>query len=1523
MPEPSSAQTDFAMRYERLMELPLAKRLEILNEMAALQERQEAWGLPRQFAENLLTAASFPAPVQRLINVGLGGTFGGATPQGLSAEEVYGAPRTFGQKTALFGGSLLGTIPSMFVPLGNAARATQGLGAGARIARSVGTGAGYGAGFGAVGGVLEPGANLGSVSESTLLGAGMGGGLGLLATGAPMLLRKALGLPATEQVTREIIPEATVAERISADLEPVKVGTPVSPMGLPVGAPTYDVGPITTMGAKTIKVGYPGVNAPGLDVVTGMMVQDAARTVGAKGVATAMLPQVKGLSVLETTATYVDSLGTRDLGQVTTLNKLLKLKALQQASKATIPEEELATHQKLIFTEARRAELGGRSALTDSELVAYRNAQASLLKVKSIPPEAVVTGKEPALQKALGQFWKGEVERIEVVPEGTRYSPRPEGAMVGATKVTYFKPITKELGATAPVVNPTELKTSLSVAAAKSQERVNAMAPGPEREAAQVAHNEEVQAIKTLYDKATKLEAEAQAARAAAGVVEQTGLAAKLEVDRDVGNAVAQAVISHRRSGAPSTVVEPILQSLLKNGYEPPPTIRAKLQEYAPDLLSTLVEKEVAKSDLVSVLVRNGPNEGGVHLETVDGARLGKLQEMGLFAGYHGEVPNFAAQFTEDEARALAQGAGLEPKVPSATSRAVKKAGKLWQQVLQPLRVFMIEKAWGCVEAFRQTFASMTKNRMAHFDNNVMDIFGTYNKLTQAEKDQLWTLLYRQERSPQTLFPDPPQGKAFRTRVDELGNKMTKFREKVLSFEAESYRLKHGYYAKGVTKEFQEAMDRQLQENIDEVRFWLPHHWSDAQDFIMFYNANDGQEFVRVPIKRGLTQKATNREVQRTLELVEQEYGTQLKRDPTAKTILYTYYTPEDYVRAYGKPGAQILPDYDTMLKMLNRVPGIPAAQRVQLLEQAARGSGKPQLIARKWIAGYDQRADESMKYFLSDVEHKLHSRSIIESQELWDKAVREAPDSVRSFAEEYRNNLFSSTPDYTYKFRNIMYTSMMGANIRFLIQQKVQNLMWSTSHFINMHKATILEAAKALGLCERYQFTPTKKLPGDFKTGMELLEKEGAFGAQFLEEGTYRTYAQAINPGVYHSISRTMNWMGNTLEVANRRGAAIQSLYLTRNSGLPMAERVRIAHTDILAIHDAYSAQNRPLLIMKSGRLQPALAVAWMFQSFPARTIAQMAGMLTKGGSKKALALQAAILTAGAGALGWPGIKTASSVYRFGTGGGDLEGDIHDALSNVQAALYRQLGMDPDSVKHAALKGADIMLYGGLGSVGIDATTFLGINNFPYGDWQDVAGLYMGLLQKGKKTKDAMMQGDWYKVVQNGMPLTQVQRMMTAYKWWKDGEIRDFNDVPLVGRDGKKIKTGGVDVAEAVLGVPTIDKTRSYQESTHRAALLEGMHKRNATFNMDIAKALFNKDKAALQKLQDKRKEWNGAIRDRLRKGEDVTEEFMLKPNPASIRYNLKLLTLGRTMQSVKTVAERRMLLEQVRKYGEQKQQR
>jgi hypothetical protein len=341
------------------------------------------------------------------------------------------------------------------------------------------------------------------------------------------------------------------------------------------------------------------------------------------------------------------------------------------------------------------------------------------------------------------------------------------------------------------------------------------------------------------------------------------------------------------------------------------------------------------------------------------------------------------------------------------------------------------------------------------------------------------------------------------------------------------------------------------------------------------------------------------------------------------------------------------------------------------------------------------------------------------------------------------------------------------------------------------------------------------------------------------------------------HSADRFLRWAGDKSENWNRRNAAIQSLIHSKADGLGLDQAVALAKNDITSIHGLYARYNRPLWIMKAGKLEPALAVLYMFQSWPTNALSQLIKVYASN-SNKAKIIQTALMMGTAGAVGLPFMGATTTVGKWFDEGWDPEGSIRNGLTKLVENGLEGAGISKESAKWAGEHGADLMTYGLPGVAGVNASNMLGLGNVPWNDFSDVAGLYMSQPEKIRKTMKLVGQERYLRALETGMPSAQVARMLKAVRWMKDGVATDFSGEPLLRQDGSVFKPGVGDVVSAAVGAPRIDEIRHYEKQGTISGLLQAGRTKQALLYESLAQAAFEKDGDRFTKLLRKAVEWN-----------------------------------------------------------------
>lgn len=982
-------------------------------------------------------------------------------------------------------------------------------------------------------------------------------------------------------------------------------------------------------------------------------------------------------------------------------------------------------------------------------------------------------------------------------------------------------------------------------------------------------------------------------------VLAPSGLGAQQEFSKRQLDIASYALAGHKLRGVESPLLVAILQDAIKKGYVPP----KRLQDILKDVLNPNITTKVSAEDVFSIMERMP--DGSARCSRVSGEELIAKQKAGVIIRRE-PTERATSILTAAGVEKMASAVGMMPELAAWPAHAARWAAqKLTRFAFQSARYFEIWRAPGMVEAVYKLDTYVSRGRSA-FNEDVARLETAYYGLNKAEREAFSKALYAQEASDAaSLGVFSPTGVG--GKVDNVGRLFTNLNkrsyEQLAEIKLEALSISKLPHAKQV------AMRAQAAKEVAENQYIVMHTWKPGRYTFQVRSAEDIRKVIyRLNLKG-------KKEIPAFLDFVEKNYGSVVARDAEGKIIIERW-DPFDYIQHYAD-----VPDYDTMLKAVNQVGGAMSGEvRESLLRQAARHSGRFELMRRRDVAGFTTNPDDLVASLLNRIEHQIHRHAIEQAKESLFYAVENAPKAVQGYAREWRTAVMTSVPDNLYGMRTALYTMVLGANLRFCQQQLLQNMTYASAHFLATRPGiTVAQIGAGIKFGLQYQLAVTKNLPAGIREVVARLEKDGVLEAGALAERGIRGFEQipkshgTVGRPLYW-IGHIMRWTGNKLEQVNRRNAAIKSAYQSMQEKLPFEETVTRATNDVYSIHSLYSKANRPLWLLKMGSLQPLGAIFYMFQSFPVHALAQFlkvagfSGVKVGAGQRAtAIAVQALSLGLVSGALGYPGVKTASWIYRKFNPESDPEGAIRTGLTDIANHSLKMLGASPEDARKAAAFGADLVLYGAPGTAGIDATTMLGLSNLPNPELMEYFGVLQSTSSKVLRAYELAKRGEYERATEVGLPIAQASKLMKAARWLREGVATDSNNIPILNEDGTLFKPNKWAVTAVAGGLTTLVESRYYQKQAVRAAFSEAVKRKQSNLYRDVTLAYFRGDSERVKGLVEGALRFNAEIDRRMQAGEDMSADVKLHLNKNTILDGLQILRTGQTAAVQRTKARQR----------------
>jgi hypothetical protein len=563
-------------------------------------------------------------------------------------------------------------------------------------------------------------------------------------------------------------------------------------------------------------------------------------------------------------------------------------------------------------------------------------------------------------------------------------------------------------------------------------------------------------------------------------------------------------------------------------------------------------------------------------------------------------------------------------------------------------------------------------------------------------------------------------------------------------------------------------------------------------------------------------------------------------------------------------------------------------------LEALAEGSARKSEMRRRGVAGevdmlqsftQQGRADAN---FLASVEFEPKIQDALQQMRNQSRTGdRERKSEVfNELTQRYADSLEPKDNPFINGLTNMASKFFLASSPGYYLQNLTQPFMMSLPAMAGRHDYTkaAAELAKAYGelgplfkdvklFDEQFDFS---KVPADVRTAINDLVNQGKIDIGLATEineykveadGNLSKFAQRLNKGMRMAVQK--------VEATNRLSTAIAAYRLEFERAKkdpkiadPKAAATQYAADILTDTHGDYTAFNAPRVFNTQwGK------VALQFRKFQLIQIAFYTKLFRDLGrtpeeravAMKTLAYSLSHTAVFAGMMGLPGYAAIS----FALG---LFGD-EDEPFDLTAWARKEIGPE----------WADIIMRGAPTVVGMDLSGKIGAGNMlsimPFSDADlstnagraEAFGTLMGGAALGMSSRiidgfGLILAGDYYKGIERTMP-KGVSDALKAGRQAAEGMTRRNGDVILPDSE-----IGAIDTVLTGLGVPAVKQAVTYERQNRMRDVTENFNDRTTRIKNDYAKAVREKDTAA---MVEARAAWTKLQQTRQRNG--------LKPQPVS----------------------------------------
>jgi hypothetical protein len=501
-------------------------------------------------------------------------------------------------------------------------------------------------------------------------------------------------------------------------------------------------------------------------------------------------------------------------------------------------------------------------------------------------------------------------------------------------------------------------------------------------------------------------------------------------------------------------------------------------------------------------------------------------------------------------------------------------------------------------------------------------------------------------------------------------------------------------------------------------------------------------------------------------------------------------------------------------------------------------------LLQQKKIKGFDEDIGKSMSNYLIGLAKYTERRK---SRRTFAKQIAaidpKAQGRLHEDATKYAEYVTGSTNELS-KFRQFLFRYYLGGNLKSALLNATQTLTTTFPALSKYTSAPSIKLAKA-GKIATQSLESIKRTDPDLADALTRMIYDGVLSEQFVTMLRGEAYKNLR----LNNVDAALSFFFNHVEVFNRKLAGIAAYKAATGEGVRIRDvdgkkrKVKLSHEEAIAFAESfidetqfnYTKADRP-------RIARGLAApAFTFRLFAGNYLSMLknflappeaAGLTFKEKVEHvefgAMARAMGTMMALGGLTAIPGLK-----------------DLEKAL---EAAGY-----DPrKTVRDNAGKYGDFLLHGGLFPAGVDISGAVGTvemvpNDAQQGAWPAVAGIILGVpTDIPKRINRAFFFAhelkDPWRAVEAIMP-EAVRNPMVAMRWVKQGAARTPFGEPIAKPGLGSVLLKAIAVQPAIL-------TKAYEREHSERLLNERSREVSKNLSFMIARAIFNKNEAELQKI-------------------------------------------------------------------------
>jgi hypothetical protein len=556
-------------------------------------------------------------------------------------------------------------------------------------------------------------------------------------------------------------------------------------------------------------------------------------------------------------------------------------------------------------------------------------------------------------------------------------------------------------------------------------------------------------------------------------------------------------------------------------------------------------------------------------------------------------------------------------------------------------------------------------------------------------------------------------------------------------------------------------------------------------------------------------------------------------------------------------------------------------------LEALAEGSARKSEMRRRGVAGevdmlqsftQQGRADAN---FMANVQFEPLVQDQLQNMRNESRTGdRERKSEIfNELTQRYAGSLDVKVNSWVNGLTNMASKFFLASSPAYYLQNLTQPFMMSLPAMAGRHDYTKAAAEMAKAYTElgplfkdvklfdqQFDFS---KVPADVRTAINELVNQGKIDIGLATEineykvdadGKLSQFAQRLNKGMRMAVQKT--------EAVNRLSTAIAAYRLEYAKTKDAAKATQYAADILSDTHGDYTAFNAPRAFnTQLGK------VALQFRKFQLIQITFYAKLIRDAFTKpdeRAAAMKTLAYSLGhtgvfAGLMGLPGYAAISAILSaFGD-----EDEPYDLTADMRKALGPEW--------------ADMIMRGAPTIVGMDLSGKIGAGNMlsimPFSDADlsttagqaEALGTFLGGAVLGMASRVAdglvlMSSGDYYKGLERAMP-KGVSDALKSGRQATEGMTRRNGDVVL-----PESEIGAIETVLTGLGIPSVQQSVTYERQNRMRDITENFQDRTTRIKNDYAKAVRQKDTAA---MQGAREAWTKLQQARQRNG--------LKPQPMS----------------------------------------